>query len=58
MLVKDCGNNVIHVFINNGWGNWARFEIVRQQGRKYFRKHGGMRLPDDVMAQLKTEYLS
>jgi len=55
VLVKPLSRELIDVFFEKGWNNWARFEIKRIKGKAFLIKKGGMALPNALFKQLCQE---
>lgn len=52
MLVKHVNQNRFDVFFNNGWTNWARFEVTRGK----LTQVSGTDVPKPIVSFLEKRY--
>jgi len=52
MLIKHINKNTFDLFFNNGWDNWARFEVKGTQ----LSQVSGVQVPTNITSFLNKRY--
>jgi len=52
MLIKHINKNTFDLFFNNGWDNWARFEVKGTQ----LHQVNGVQVPTNITSFLNKRY--
>jgi uncharacterized membrane protein len=57
MLIKHVTKKTFDVFFNNGWENWARFEIVKnEKHQRKLKQVAGEQIPTGIAQFLERKY--
>lgn len=51
-LLRPVADNVVDVFLGEGWENWTRFEIKRMKGKVFLKKLNGKPLKEQEFKDL------
>jgi len=52
MLIKHINKNTFDLFFNNGWDNWARFEVTNNK----LQQQAGVQVPANITSFLNKRY--
>ena len=55
MLIKHINKNLFDVFINNGWENWERYNVVNNNGVRSLNRIAGEAQPSNVVNYLQKK---